>query len=434
MKLRLVLLGLLLAATAGAAAQWTKYVAADKSYSIHVPTGWVVTPTDAVLAADNPKTGEQLVLIAATADAGAGAKDMALKLLTNLQKALPTLQVTQWNDLADTGEYVFADLAYTEQGQAYQGNLFLLLGGGSAIWFDYTALATDYSRLRAKALLDGFIRSFVGDANSQAPDVDIPDLARARLDRNASAFLFVLEFGCGTAFTATREQALRDEIVEAWRALPEAQRAAYDKYPDLVKTILALKQDQLAALQGELKRTVTELLDQSADSPGIKLLRDQMHASSQVLAAGDPPLTAAAADGYAELMGFVQAMAKKPHAGPEDIDATVVKHARADLLKAWPSFQDNDKQAVLSAPALWLALRTTFRQGTAEDKQQARAGLKQLVAATTETKPASNTTTTSEVARRALQHQTLLMMQQQTFNTYMWSRGFAGWTPAGKMW
>ena len=49
-------------------------------------------------------------------------------------------------------------------------------------------------------------------------------------------------------------------------------------------------------------------------------------------------------------------------------------------------------------------------------------------------KPTASGGSATELGRRYLAHQTLMMMQQQTFNTYMWSRGFPGWTPMGKMW
>jgi hypothetical protein len=437
-KLRTALLFLLIGTGACQAAAWTKYVAPDKSYSFHYPTGWSVTPGQSTVQIEDPDSGEQLLLIASPAESGQTAKDIALRLVRLLQQDVPSLQVTQWNDEGETGDFAFGTIAYTQKDKPFLGDVLVALGGGSALWFGYSAPEADYSRLRAKALLDGFISSFEGDAGSKQPEVVIPDLGAARLDRNAKAFIFVLEFGCGTAFTETQEGVVRAEVINAWRQLPAADRAQYDKYPARMKAILVLNQQDMATMQAQLKQSVAEMLAQSDTSPAMKIIRDQVNRSNEVLMTGTPPLTATAADAYAELMGFARAMTAKPAAGPEDISETIVRQARADLLKAWEAFADDDKQAVLSAPALWIAIRMTFRQGTAAEKQQVRASLKKLEAA--EASPsalganANTGNVSSELTRRQIQSQTLLMMQQQTFNTYMWSRGFSGWTPMGKTW
>ena len=354
-----------------------------------------------------------------------------------LRQGSPSLQVRQWNELGEHGEFAFGALAYTENDRPFLGDMLVAIAQGSALWFGYTAPEADYSRVREKALLDGFINSFEGDAGSKMPAGEIPDLVTARLDRNAKAFIFVLEVYSGIAFTEVQERVISDELVKAWRDLPAADRAQYDKYPAVMKALLVLKQEDLARLQAQMKDGLRQILGESDQTPAIKIIRDQLDKNEQVLVAGKPPLTAAAADAYAELMGFTKALSAKPNAGPEDIPEAVVNQIKPELVASWKGFSDQDKQAVLGTPALWMAVRMTFRQGTAAERQQVRQSLHKLAGQAGLSSAGSGNaghTATAQAAGSAAAHQTLMMMQQQTFNTYMWSRGFSGWTPTGKTW
>lgn len=444
MRHSITLICLLAVGAAGHAAPvWTKFVAPDKSYSFHYPTGWKAGVGDLGIQVDEATTGEQLLALSSKTERDETARAVTLRIIETLQRVEPSLKLSQWDELGDKGEFALARIAYDEADRPFTGNALVVLSDESALWFSYAAAEADYSRLRAKALLDGFIHSFADGPGSKRPEVAIPELETGRLDRNARAFIFVVEFGCGTAFTEAQEQALRGEVVAAWTKTPAAQRAQYDQYPALMKVILALKQEDLATVQGQIRQSLQEILAESQTSPAIATIRQQMDQSNRALVAGTPPLSAAAADGYAELWAFAEALGKDSTAGPEAISRSVVESTRATLLKGWPAFTDEDKQAVLGAPALWMAVRMTFRQGTAEEKQQVRASLKKLVEAQTSAlpaatgpggKPTASGGSATELGRRYLAHQTLMMMQQQTFNTYMWSRGFPGWTPMGKMW
>ena len=77
MKWRIAVLAGVLLAGACQAAVWTPYVAPDQSYSFHYPTGWKVTPHDAIVQIDNPETAEQLLLVAYPVKQGQTAQDVA---------------------------------------------------------------------------------------------------------------------------------------------------------------------------------------------------------------------------------------------------------------------------------------------------------------------------------------------------------------------
>ena len=52
------------------AASWTKYVAADKSYSFHYPAGWKVKPGESIIQISSPAASdEEMLVIAIPGDA-----------------------------------------------------------------------------------------------------------------------------------------------------------------------------------------------------------------------------------------------------------------------------------------------------------------------------------------------------------------------------
>lgn len=440
MRSKAILLLLVLSAAACHAAGWTKYVAPEGAFSFHYPQGWKVQADEALVQAKSPDGTEDLLVILYPAE-GDTARGAAEAVLRSLQEQMPSLRVTQWGEEGKQGEFVRAKIGYTEEGRAFSGDIITVKAAGIAFWFAYSAPENRYSQSRAGAVLEGVMGSFSNDARSAAPEIVIPIVPWERLERNADAFIFVLEFGAGTAFSAARERVVRDEIIRAWADLPAEELAKYDEYPKLMKVILSLKQQELAELQAEIKQSVQEILAQSETSPAIAAIAHQLSESNRALVEGPPALTVSAAEAYAELMGFAEVLAEKPAAGPEHVPDSLTSEIRGQLVKAWGSFSDQDKQAVLGSPALWMSVRMTFRQGTAQEKQAIRNSLVKL-APKPAPKPQAGTASGGGSAAPGssgsskpmdwVTHQTLMRMQQTTFNTYMWSRGFSGWTPMGK--
>lgn len=438
MRLKVALLLFVISAAACHAAGWTKYVALEDAFSFHYPQGWKIQADEAIVQAKSPDGAEDLLLILYPAE-GKTARAAAEAVLGVLQQQMPSLRVTQWGAEGKQQEFVRGKIAYTEEDRAFTGDIITVTGGGVAFWFAYSAPENRYSQLRAGALLEGMMTSFESDASSAAPEVAIPVVPWERLERNANAFIFVLEFGAGTAFSSARERLVRDEVIKAWADLPAEELAKYDEYPKLMKVILALKQQDLAELQAEIKQSVQEILAEGETSPAIRTIAQQLDESNRALVEGTPPLTASAAEAYAELMGFAEVLAQKPAAGPEHVPDSLTSEIRGQLVKAWGSFSDTDKQAVLGSPALWMAVRVTFRQGTAQEKQEMRNRLVKL-APKPAPKPqtasgggsATSGSSSSGQPMSWAAHQTMLAVQKMTFNSYMWSRGYPGWTRMGK--
>ena len=441
MQLRMAVLILAIGAGACQAASWTKYVAPDGSYSFHYPTGWEVKSQGSTAQVDNAATGEQLLLLASGAGKNKTARAVAQTFVVALQKDVPDLTVTQWNDLKEGGKLVLASITYSQDKKRFTGDMLVLIVKNAALWFAYSAPEGDYTRLRSKAVLGGFAGSFASNDGSKCPEGEIPDLDTGRLDRDAGAFIFALEFGCGTVFSQAQEQTLRDETLKEWRDLPPGDQAKFDAYPGLMQTILGLKQSDLVKVQAKMKQLTEDALAKATDSPATQVLRDAIAGANKAVVEGTPPLTASAADAYAELMAFVHVSAQKADAGPEDISADTVKQIRGQLVQGWPKLTSADRQTALGAPGLWLTMRMILQQGTADQKRQVRDQIKQFAASSATVASSSGSggaaSSSGGSSGKPMDWGTfnlLQSMKQTTFNTYMWSRGFSGWTPMGKTW
>ena len=439
MQLRIALVALVVGAgICHADDAWTKYVSPDGAYSFHYPTGWNVQAQGQIVAIDSGDTKEQLLLILAGAEQGQTVKDIAQKFVDGLQGAAPGLKVTKWTDVDKAGKAVYADIAYDQDSEKFLGDMVVLVSGKLAMCFEYSAPAGDFSQLRAKALLLGFAKSFAAKDASTPPDTVIPDLVTGRLDRDARAFVFAIEFGLGTAFSVAEEKTVVDETILEWQGLSPDAQAKFDAYPALMQKILGLSQANLAKVQAAIHDSVVQALEQQGDSPATKILREQLTKANKVVVKGDPPLTASEADAYSELAAFARLFADNPKAGPEDIKAEDVKGFRAQLVKAWPKATVPDKQTVASAPAVWMSMRMTFAQGTAEEKEAVRRQISHMIAyqvsLTSSSGSGSGGTSGSGKPMDWATFNCLQAMKQTTFNTYMWSQHYEGWTPAGKMW
>ncbi|MEN6544911.1 MAG: hypothetical protein ABFE07_02625 [Armatimonadia bacterium] len=426
---------------AAQAALWTKYVSPDKSFSFHHPAGWKLQAQDSVIEVANPNTNEQLLIIALPAKAGY-ARAVAEAAVKMLQGAMPDLKVNKWYGGDD--EVAVFQTGYTAEGTPFLAHVEVLNQGGSAYWFSYSAPTTDYATSRAVALLQGVIGSVAAGADSKLPDIVAPPLAGAKLQRNAEAFVFVLEFVCGTVFGAAEEQAIVDDVLEGWRQLTVDEQSRYDGYHAFKLAIMSLGQQELATLRNDLQKELMPLLQQGEQSPSIKVIRQHLDDSQKTLVAGEPPLTEVAARSYAELVGYATLLQTKPAALPADTPAAEVASLKTRLVQVWPQFSAQEKEAVLGTPAVWMSTRQIALDGSGEEKARLRDDLKKLALAPEKPQAQAQTHTQSPTSGTAggnlnrqltanfINHQTLLMMQRQTFNTYMWSRGYSGGTPMGR--
>lgn len=245
---------------------------------------------------------------------------------------------------------------------------------------------------------------------------------------NAQAFLFVLEFGLGSPLDAAREKIVVDELLSGWRGRPQAELAKFDAYPQIVRMVLALKQADLEPFRKTVEETTRQWLDESpAGDPAVKAVKDQLVSMGRVLIPGDPPLTEMIASAYGEMIAYARLLRDNPGA---DLGAVTAPAAavRKEVLAAWTRFDDSDRKSLVSVPALWITMRTVLRYGAAEEKDAVLKMLAGLAPAAAQPgEPASG-----EIGKKIVNSMVLSSIKQQTFNTYMWSRGFSGWTPTGK--
>jgi hypothetical protein len=248
-------------------------------------------------------------------------------------------------------------------------------------------------------------------------------------ETNAQAFLFVLEFGLGSPLAAAPEKIIRDELLSAWRGKSEAELGKFDAYPRIVAMILALKPADLEPFRKTIEETTRQWLDESpAGDPAVKAVRAQLEAGGRVLKPGAPPLTEMIAAAYSEMIVFARILSLDPAAAPDRISAPAAAATRRQVLAAWDRFSEQDRLNLASVPALWMTMRNVLRYGGAEDRTRIRAQIARLAPAADEANPLPS----GEIGKKIINSMVLSDISRQTFNSYMWSRGYSGWTPMGK--
>jgi hypothetical protein len=255
--------------------------------------------------------------------------------------------------------------------------------------------------------------------------------AAGSVEKNARAFLFVLEFGMGSPFTDAQERVILDELLAGWGTLSEDELRKYDAYPQIVELIMTMDLGRLAELRKSVEATVREWLEESpAGDPAVKAVRDQLARQGKVLIAGEPPLTEMAAAAYAEMVVFAGMLRDDRLAKPERIAGDAVGEVRGRVLRAWKGFSAAERESLATAPALWMTMRKTLGFGSHQEKSRIREQLLKLAP-----EPSGGTSADSSAAqgRRLVNSLVMTQIRQTTFNTYMWSRGFQGWTPTGKI-
>jgi hypothetical protein len=441
----LLLLGLLLSSAAGAdaAGVWTKYVSADKSYSFHYPTGWKVTSNESMVGVENAKTGEQLLMVSIPFDRSKSPKDLANGFLALLKDDSPNIRASNWQSKPESAStQVIFDLADKDNGKNYSGRGMVIKAEEQVTWFSYLAPSAGYSKERGAKILQGFLSSIAAGSASQVPAIDYTVKTADRIDRNAKGFLFVLEFALGAPFTKGQEDVILKELKDGWQFLPEAELKKYDQYPPLVQSILKMGQKDLEKLQTGLAKSVQEWLDESDQSdPAVKIVGSQLKSKGKLVIAGDPPLTEMSLTAYSEIIAYSRLLQKDAKATPDQITPKSVDEIKQQVKKVWTTFSKDDRKDLATTPGLWLCQRTLLQNGTKAEQDKIRDNLKKLEAATrnmgSDSTGQSTKAGTGSGAEKPMDmnaHWCLMQIQQQTFNTYMWSRGFNYLPAVGRMW
>ena len=146
-----------------------------------------------------------------------------------------------------------------------------------------------------------------------------------------------------------------------------------------------------------------------------------------------------AASAYAEITAFSELLQSNPVAQPEDIDEKTVQEIRQQLRRQWPAFNRADRELIGTAPGLWICQRAILDHGSAADQDKTRAQIRQLLTARGRAQSsgrpgAQDQEMSRTLSNKMIEHSVLMTIQQQTFNTYMWSRGFNYHPTYGKMW
>lgn len=450
------LLFCLVAGTAHAAS-WQKFVAKDNVYSFHYPKGWKVDEQKSVVEINNPVNEEQILIISLSDDAKGTPREIADSTLETLKQGYPDLKADNFKDDENTSVF---QVSFTDKGKPNQGDVLVLKSDKVAFWFSFAARPEGYSRQRALNILQGVVSSLSGGTGSTPPSDDLltaqspapktpapvklTEADKARLTKDAGAFVFLLEFGLGTPFTASQEKVIIDEMKAGWSSLTAEDVAMQDSAPGLVEQIMKVDQQHMETLRQNLAASMREWLDSSDQSdPAIKVVKNQLNASSKMLVDGDPPLSEIAATAYAEMMTYANLVKKNPNAKPDQISESEVAAYKAKIAKAWNALDADGKNDALSMPGMWMTMRQVLRSGKPEDQKTIRSSMAKVGASSSSSSSGNSSkssgskgssSTKRELARNFIKHNLMMQMKQQTFNTYMWSHNYSGWTPMGKMW
>jgi hypothetical protein len=299
----------------------------------------------------------------------------------------------------------------------------------------------DMSRASKILIMVPFFCCFAAGADSQPPSLEIPGPSSAahgveKQEKNAQAFLFVLEFGLGSPFTAAQERTILDELLAGWKTRTETELQKFDAYPQIVGMIMTMKAKDLDVLRKELEASVREWLDGSpAGDPAVMALRAQLEQKGKIVIPGDPPLTEMVVSAYSEMVAFARLLREDPEASWDDVERGSVAGLRREILSAWREFGAEDRKNLNAAPALWITWRKAFLYGTCEERDRVRKDLLRLAAAPEEQGDrlsSGGSSISQEMVKQRAYSYLLGQMKQTTFNTFMWSQGFKGWTPMGK--
>ena len=430
----LIVLCLSAAGLLGAGTVWKKYVAADKTFSFHYPSGWTVEAKESTIDLRDPKTGEQLLLVALPYDKAKSPADSGNWLIDALRQSTPDIKATDWTPGGSAGNATAAcQVAYTEKGHAFQSEVLVIKNDGAAqvLWISFTAPQAGYSRDKALSILNGFASSVAKGPDSEPPQEGRP--ASASIDRDGRAFIFVLEFAMGVPFTGGQEEIIRAELSRGWEKLSVEELRKYDAYPQLVEAIIhAANVQAVDKLRSDLEKTTREWLQASDQTdPAVAVIADQMKKKGKVLVPGTPALTVMAAEAYSEMYAYSELLAAKPGAAPDQVPASSVAEVRGRLVKAWAKFTTEEREQVARTPGLWVSLRSVLRFGSAQDQKRVRTSIAAIASPDVSGGEASGSggsrsqgSSVSEIGKNIIKHNVLMNINQMTFNHYMYCHGF----------
>lgn len=423
---------------------WSKYVAADKSCSFHYPAGWTVSFEDTMVGFENSTTDEEFMMLAIPFDQSKSPQELANGFITMLKSANPNIRSSDWSSKPESaGTLITFDLTNLENGKAYSGYGLVVKSEQQATWYSYLAPAAAYQQVRGCNILQGFVDSLTSGTASIAPKIDYSVKTAEQVERNSKAFMFVLEFALGAPFTHSQETVILDELKGGWRYLSAAELQKYDQYPTLMQNILKMGQKDLEILRADLEKTVRQwLTETNLADPAVKIINAHLKSRGSVVLDGVPPLTEMSLTAYSEIVAYSKLLQLEPKAKPEQITQESVNEIKQQVKTVWNSFTVTDKKDIATTPGLWVCLRVQLQNGTQAEQDKIRENLKKLEAATRNitTNNGADPTTNSGTGAGAQKpmsmtaHWCMQQIQQQTFNTYMWSRGFNYLPATGKMW
>jgi len=428
---------------AAAAQGWEKFVSKNRSFSLHYPKGWKVTAeNESSVEITNQATNEQLIVVAIPFDAAKTPRQLAEGMIALFRQGMPDIRASEWQTTAESRETgVHFRVKYTEEGRKYDSNAMVLKGDNQALWFSFSGPLAGYDPSRAVGLLEKVVTSMAEGPASLPPES--PAAPRTAItttqaggttEKNAKSFLFVLEFALGAPLTVSQERVILAELQDGWKDESPEELRKYDQYPKLVQVILKVGQSQLEGVRAELETAVRQWIDDyRGKSESVNIIESELKRRGRVLVAGEPPLTEMAASAYCEITAFSELLQSNPAADPEEINDATVQEIRQQLRRQWSTFNKADRELIGTAPGLWICQRALLTHGSAADQEKTRAQIRRLSAGQGQASGSGNASA-KDLSNKMIQHNILMQMQQQTFNTYMWSRGFNYNPTFGKMW
>lgn len=434
---------LVLCGVCSAANGWSKFVSADRSISFHYPSGWTVHEEHSAIEIVNAQANEQILILSIPCDPAKTPVELAKDVLAAFQRDNPDLKALNWRQDAGTRDTTVAfEITYSAKGVSYRADVIVIKGEDQVTWFSFSGPVGTYSRERAMAILQGLMGSMATGESSRPPNVEYGQAGGTPLAgspvseqvrRDSEGFLFVLEFALGAPFTSQQERLILDALRSGWSALSPEELKKYDAYPQCVGFILAMGQTELEKLRRELEKVIREWLKESpASDVAVRTIRDQLNAKGRVLLAGSPALTEMAAAAYSEIMAYSELLNRDPNALPDDVSPSAVAEIRGQLIRSWGAFSKQERQTISTVPGKWFCLRTLVKRGSVKEQESARADIRNLTARKAGSPAGNSSGTTAGQPMSMAAHWSLQCINQMAFNSYMWSRGFSGYSPA--MW
>jgi hypothetical protein len=327
--------------------------------------------------------------------------------------------------------------------RARQGDLlFLGKSNGKATQMIITPGRSVHPKLAADQAAEAQVINEL--SRRMAEDSRVPGPAAMRnapegeLDRVRRSFLFVLEFALGAPFTAAQERLILDQFSPGWwAAKSDEEKESFGQYPKVVAWILQAGQKDLEEMGKTLEETTRDWMKASPQSdPVVGMIRARLAERGRTIVAGEPPLTEMAAAAFCELYAYSRLLRRDGSALPDQLDEEALAGVRDELLRAWPGFSAAERGQVATAPGLWLVLRTLVVHGDAAQKEAARQRLLSVTAKDAPSGPSrpGQGAKGSDAVNNMIKHNVLMNIRQQTFNSYMWSRGFNYQPASGRMW